>query len=525
MGNLLNEIEMKRIKLLLIVVAALAYSCVKDNTVNSFNELNEVTISGLNEHYTFTLFEAIEISPTVVSSKGDLSNFEYRWYVYNNDHRFEADTISREKILDVTIGGTPGIAYTLVFKVIDATTGIFYSKNMKMEVVGELTRGTLFLCEENGLVDVNFMNGDSTILRSIYSSSNPGEALVGDPSRIFFMDPNAYAQQAMKNVYIMMDGEDGGVVVNPITFKKVITLRDNFYVAPTAPTLKATQYHKSVLSDYLILNGKLVNRAANMGEPIWKPELLINAAGEPIDYQLADLFLFPEGDPVVFDNKYGRFLRHEPSNMGQIHPYVGGSKDAFDYNSSGMTMKYNTQIPLPTGSEGRYSFAVVEENNTNKQYFLRYLIGKRDGASANSIYADEKREITAAQHPGLYAANTFASDFNTLPGILWYASGSKLYSLNTTDPNPTEVLQKDFSSEGITIDIIRFHTFSKIDPESGDVTEITELRMAVSESGKSSLGAGMIYLQANTLGGVNIDEISRKMGIADKIVDFAEKFN
>ena len=76
---------------------------------------------------------------------------------------------------------------TTVFKVIDKTTGVFYSKTMSAEILGALTKGTMFLCEENGVVDVNFMKPDSTITRGIYKSANYGESLGSDPLNIFFI--------------------------------------------------------------------------------------------------------------------------------------------------------------------------------------------------------------------------------------------------------------------------------------------------------------------------------------------------
>ena len=516
---------MKHRYFFILMTVLLAVSCVKDDTVDSFKQLNEVTIGGLENSYVFTLFEETNLEPSITTLSSDESNFEYRWYIYNINHRYEADTLSREKNLKVTMGGVPGLPHTLVFKVIDKSTGVYYSKTMNAQILGELTKGTMFLCEENGVVDVNFMKTDSTIIRSIYSAANPGETLGSNPLKVFFINPNASNPLIMKHVYITTESPEGGAIVDPITFKKVKSLRDNFYVTPSYSNFKATLYFKGYLADYLFINGKLFNREANMADPLWKPELLITASDQPREYDLASLLIFPTGSPIIFDNKYGRFLQHSPENKGELFAFTGGSKTAFDYNNSGLEMLYSAQTTLPVGNEGQYGFAIAKDSKIEKRYMLKFLIGKRGADTKLSVYADEKKEISLAVYPGLSVSQTFASDYATMPGVLWYANGGKLYSMNSFDENPVEVLQKDFSSEGITIDQIKFFTYQKLDPETEENVSVTELRLAVTNAKASVRKAGMIYMRGNTIGGVNISETGRKLGIADKIFDFTEKLN
>lgn len=520
-----NENAMRKIYILVIIVGQLLLSCVEDSTVTSFKQLNEVVIGGLENSYEFNLFEETNVIPTITTLNNNESNLEYRWYMYNVNHRYEADTLSREKDLKVIMGGTPGLPYTLVFKVIDVTTGVFYSKSMNVQIVGELTKGTMFLCENDGIVDVNFMKPDSTILRSIYRAANPNDVIEGNPLKLFFVNPNASSPLIMKHVYITGEEPEGGVIVDPISFKKISSLKNSFHVTPQYPILRATLYFKGSLADYIFINGKLFNRAANMADPLWKTELLITALDQPRDYDLASLLIFPTGSPIVYDNKYGRFLQHTPENMGVIYAFTGGAKTAFDYNNSGLSMLYCAQTTLPVGDEGRYGFAITRDTNNNDRFLIKYLIGKRGDDSKVSVYADEKMEITYIKNPGLYSSDIFASDFNSMPGVLWYANGGKLYSINTFDSNPTEVLQKDFSLEGIVINQIKFFSYNRVDPVTEGEVSVTEMRLSVSDTNHSSRNAGMIYMRGNIIGGINVTETSRVMGIADKIFDFEEKLN
>ena len=57
----------------------------------------------------------------------------YVWYAYTTTTRNEADTLGRERELDVLAEPsilTPGEAYTLALKVTDNTTGVFYRPNV-----------------------------------------------------------------------------------------------------------------------------------------------------------------------------------------------------------------------------------------------------------------------------------------------------------------------------------------------------------------------------------------------------------
>lgn len=58
----------------------------------------------------------------------------------------------------------------------------------------QFTKGTVLLCEENGLAEVNFIPDDesNTVLEDVYESANK-QLLGRNPTRIFSVNPNAYA--------------------------------------------------------------------------------------------------------------------------------------------------------------------------------------------------------------------------------------------------------------------------------------------------------------------------------------------
>ena len=91
-------------------------------------ELNKVTFIGLNEKYSVTLYDYLNIPLSITTSSDEETPFSYLWYLSTATTRNEADTLSREKDLNVMIDpshATPGEDYTLTVKVTDETSGVY----------------------------------------------------------------------------------------------------------------------------------------------------------------------------------------------------------------------------------------------------------------------------------------------------------------------------------------------------------------------------------------------------------------
>ncbi|GAA4290634.1 PKD-like family lipoprotein [Aestuariibaculum suncheonense] len=506
-----------------LMVALLLIGCVTDDTVHDFKDLNAIEIKGLDEAYQFNYLESATIEPEVIVSGQSENDLEYRWYMYTASTQFVADTISREKNMNAIISASPGQAYTLIYSVKDLNTGIVYKKKMSAEVFGQLTQGMMFLAETNGNIDVNFVRPDGSVLFDVFTNANPGETFGTNPNKIQFVNPSPL-KVALKNVYIFSNDADGGVLLNPITFKKEKMFRDAFYNSPTAATLNTAYYYTANLTDYLIVNGKAHNRAVNAGDPNWKPELVITDATIESKYNLAPFFMndfsksFPY--PVMYDNLNGRFLKHEPANKGELTQFTGGSKIGFDYNNTGVKMLYKGVGITPTGYRGLYYYAICEgANDPSKRFMMKFLNGFKVLPPALELHGEELYELPAGDYPGLYGATVYAADDVGLKGVLWYSDGKKLYALNANDANPTEIVIRDFEAEGMAVDVLKMVRYRK------DGAFVSELRIAVRNSNLASGQAGIVYMEAGTIGGLNATESASMFGLGDRIIDFDEKLN
>ena len=315
---------MKTIKIIAVIglFSALA-GCVDDQTVNEFNKLNQVTIEGLQERYSVLLYNRLQCTPTIRTSQNDDGNLSYTWYAYTTTTRNEADTLGREKNLDVLAEPsilTPGEAYTLVLKVTDNATGVFYREERELEVRTQFTKGTVLLCEENGLAEINFISDDedNTVMENVYENAN--KHLLGrNPIRIFSVNPNAYAT-FLKQELIFCQDENGGAVASPLSFEKVKTMREacdhRFETEEISPEL----YYKGAMIDYIIVNGVVCKRGTNMQAINWEPGLVL--MNEPREYDVAPNVLAVGSNPVFFDELYGRLIVHNPWNQGSLKTLV-----------------------------------------------------------------------------------------------------------------------------------------------------------------------------------------------------------
>lgn len=494
-----------------LLCALLAGSCVKDNTNTDFRDLNEVTIAGIADEYTVPLFSLLEITPTITTTFDDESNLDFAWYIYDNKSYLEADTISRTKNLSAEIANqVPGQEYWLELKVTDRTTGIFYTHVADFRTTSTFTTGTMILGRTGTQNEVHFIDPAGTLYTDIYTKANDNQPLPGNPTAIFLVDPNKYQTAKMKRVYIMSDDPTGGAIVDPVSFKRDTWLRDGFMIEPsyeTYPTLAVSAYHKGTLPDYLIINGKVFNRGANMGDPLWKAELIRTT--EPTSYEVAPYFICYAGRiPVFYDNLNGRFLAHFTANKGVLQIYTGGDKTHFDYENVGLEMIHAGAL-----SQATYFYGLFR-NDAGNRYLLKWSANVIDNFKTAA-----KVEITPAMAPHLAGATCFMRNDPALRSFMFYASGGAVYAIDTDNVTagvPCEIKLADLSADGFTVDCLSHHR--QTDPETADF-----IRIGVSKAGQRQ--GGIIFMQATTTGGLNLKELSRTVGICDKVVSIAEKIS
>lgn len=502
-------------------------SCVDDNTVNEFKSLNEVTIEGLADKYSVMLYNNLQITPTLETSQNDESKLSYMWYVYTAVSREHADTLSFERNLNIVADPsvlTPGEDYTLSYRVVDNETGVFYQKDMKLEVTTQFTKGTIFLCEDNGEAELNFLqdNAEKTFLEGVYKEAN--KELVGrNPLRIMSLNPNEYAP-FMKQEYIWCKDENGGMIASPLSFEKVSTMREAFDITPTDEILSPEYYFMGMMIEYIIVNGALHKRSTNMQAVTWEPALVLMTT--PADYSLAPDVLFPKGTPIFYDKLHGRLITHPSYNMAALRTLTKSASDpqVFDPNNIGtnMELKCFGTLSEPVGG------AWMLMKKTDDQTFWMYKFSIVDGEFSSV----SKFEVTDAMAPNLKQAITFAANPN-MNDILIYATSNGIYSmavnqLGATTTSQLEVLQKDMRAASMEVTGFEFLDITVANPTQDDPNATrtsSQVRVYVRDLTLTGKQGGAVFFEINTTGGVHLEQIFKKTGFCDRVIDIDEKYS
>lgn len=500
--------------------------CVEDKTVDTFKELNEVTIEGLEDKYSVMLYSHLQASPTIKTSLNDNSQLSYVWYAYTNTTREEADTLGYEQNLDVLVEPsilTPGEAYTLALKVIDGETGVYYRKEMELEIRTQFTKGTVLLCEEAGQAEVNFLVDDTerTLLENIYVSAN--DELVGrNPLRIYSVNPNDYAT-FLKQELIFCDDENGGVVASPLSFEKVKTMREacdmDFETATVAPEF----YYKGNMIDYIIMNGAICKRATNMQAVNFEPKLVL--MNEPYEYSVAPDVLAAGDNPVFFDELYGRLIIHPRYNQGYVTTLPKAENDLgiFDSNNLGENLELKCWGSLSEATNGAWMLMQDVEGK-----FWLYKFSLED----DSFRGIAKIEVTDAIAPHMKEAISFAAnpEYND---VFMYATKDAVYSfaanqLTSSTMSSLEVLQQNMQAENMEVTSIKFLDITVSEPTASNPNATrtsSQVRCCVRDLNLSEKQGGVIFYEVNSTGGVHLEFLFEKCGFCDKVIDIDEKYS
>ncbi|MDE5422129.1 hypothetical protein L3073_07905 [Ancylomarina sp. DW003] len=517
---------------LLFILLAIA-GCVNDETVHDLIELNDVEIKGFTEEsYETILGEEFNLDPQISTLHNDESNLEYLWYYYERFGDFNSDTISREKILKHTFGNMVlGGNYNLTLKVTDVSSNVFYQKTVPFTAVNKFSKGTLFLCNESGETELNFLSKSNNFLyENVYASEN-GDVKLGDnPTKVLSIAPHDRNIAAHKAILVFNNNSLGGEYINPTSFEKIISLQEKVSGSFT-PTMNIMHHCVSQGSDYLICNGKFHYRINGMApEANWSSAMVLTS--ETPDYNLAPVSLHPGyASPLLFDNLNSRFMLCNSNE--QLVLYTGSEHimTAFDANDLGANMKMLCAGYL---SDSDKMWALMNNSTTGKYWVLRFEVN--DGV----FEAKAKIEITAGMAPNLSSATKYESmsDIfvrNQYPwivrsegsgGKMMYLANNNVYVLdmNVDAGISAESELINGSAENVQITNVLAHpiyTPTKDDPNK----QFTRLDICVKDLSLSGKQGGVIFYKLNELGGISAEEIYRQMGFCDEVIYVDEKQN
>ncbi len=498
------------------IMLAVCWACVDDTTNKDFNTLNDVTIEGIEDEYTDVYVDNLfSIHPTIKTTLHTEDDLEFFWIAYDKSTRYEADTLSKEKNLDVVIRLIPG-EHTMKFKAVSTTTDIYYEKEFTVNVVNEFTNGLMILAETDGKAVLDFwIPGKDEVVTDVYGKLNDNDVLGSHPKRIYF---NKYRTDVTSEVLVMCQDGEGGKVLDNITLTKRRDYKDMFFgVAPE--TVVPQAYYKSSMREYLVDNGLVYDRATNSMTPdiTVKPNLVVQGS----TYKIADNANFIDDEDMVtrmvlYDNQntcfYSimsittAFLTKVTKTSG--FTYVNGG--FFNPDQVGMKCLY-AGITSRSSSGGKEYLGVFEDG-TGERHLLKMGIGFYTDDTPSSYFKDLANDILSCENIGI--ANSFTTSA-LFSGYLFYTAGSKVYVYNSASAAGGEIYDLQADAEDGAEYII-----DHIEAERGG----NRLWVAFRDNSLSEKKAGFCGLTVDTDGGLSLKRTVFHPQFADRIVDFESKY-
>lgn len=507
---------MKKILTILLAAAALS-SCVDDNTNESFQRLNEVTIEGIEDEYDDVgVDEPFSIHPTVTTSLGTEDGLRYYWIAYDNSTRLRPDTLSRQKDLDVTIALTPG-QHTMKMKAEDTRTGVFWEREFTVNVVNEFTSGMMLLAERDGNAMLDFyIPAKSKLVEDVYGKMNDGAVLGQKPLKVQF---NKYYTDQVSEVMVLCQDGKGGCVLDNITMTHRRDYADLF-LGGAPDNLNPQAYYKCYMRDYLVNDGRVYDRAVNSTVPdvTFKPALSVRGGA---DYQIAADADFNDNASVpdravlydnlnqcfyTIQNVSTAFLTTAKATSGVT--YVDGG--CFNPDAVGMTCVF-AGLTSRSSTGGR-EYLGVFENASGERRLLRCGIGFWTDDDPSTYFRDLANDALTCE--GIASATTFTTS-PLFSGYLFYVVGGRVYAYNSLSGASGAVYDlSQNSSLGISCVIDR------IEMEQGS----SRMWVAFRDTARTSRPAGFVVLDVSTDGGLTLTPSFSRTGVADRIADFELKY-
>mgnify|MGYP000000619004 FL=1 len=523
---------MKNLKYIFILFLSIQFSCIDDKSKFGGNEIDAITIEGIEEYKEIEIGTKLEIKPTVITKFSDKSQLSYVWYKYNKEQAVP-DTLSHEKNLDVIIGDVlPGVITTLVFKVIDLQTGIFAMHKSSFVTVGKYSGGTLMLCRVDGENDLAMLKKDGkTLYENIYSYANDGTRLGKESKRIILTDSYEANPLGHKSVIVTCDDETGGVYLDPVIFTRQNYMKEKFILGEEMKgDLVITGYIATAEGDYLVANGKVYNRVnGDKAKADWNPELVFLA--EPKDYYAASSIGNSVGI-MFYDNLHNRFMVNE-KGVGYFSFITGKDYDFSSYDPNDIGEGIELVIMGNQSSRTDFMWELMKNTKTGEYILLKSKTGFN--SSWQTIFvAEDKKVLSKSEFPHLYEATNFIAGTKLFfansypwknyvlgqPNIFFFLSNNKIYAFNIGTLSEAVLIDGDVENYTITgMDCTEIK-----DPQGVEDTYV-QLTVTVKDRGLAGKSGGIAIYRLDNVGGLSAEKIYAKTGFCDEVLYTVEKLN
>lgn len=437
-------------------------ACSEDDGNYDYREINDVTISGIEESYTrLNGAEKLEISPVITTAFNDDSKLTYEWKLQQSNSAADnyRAVIGTERDLswDVEVPYTG--EWDVLFRVTDTETGVVTLANTVLNVTTRTGNGIMLIGENTeGKSQVDFISiaGDTLVMTNMMNEGT-GFSNSGKPVNICKAGKvmSLFASMGLLPMWVMTD-EDAWRFGTDFSITAGSSFRENTFVIDESqisgdyyPVDFYPHYGKTTSASGLSVNavaicsnGLLFVGSTGFVDPI---NILSDEKGLSFakPYVLSADRAGSFSDFVYYDETHERFLKGNTSSSYSTR-LTDEEGDVFPWDNSavGRTLKFaQNSTNTDFGSTYGNSFALMRDKNTGDYYIYKFYV----------YFTPVKVDC---YKPGKVAANLDQAEhfvFSSKRTALYYTVGSQVWGLDYNKGNEKAELILDFGSDEITM--------------------------------------------------------------------------
>ncbi|HEY6899426.1 MAG TPA: PKD-like family lipoprotein, partial [Puia sp.] len=251
---------------LLIGICLLAASCYKDKGNYVYHVPAAPVVTNLADAYPAIIGDTLTIRPNV--SIPGVKNIGYEWRLnlpFPDTARYYYGPQ-----LKMVFAFKP-MRYGARLTVIDSSNGMKYFYSFFIDGSTVYSSGTTVLSQEGGKTQLSFILPDGTVKPRVYSAINEEDLPAGPQQVIALYDQYISGGTYFGYWILCSGGADPGVQIDPNTFQKVKTLRENFFTPPASVNTGTCVNIPGTGTINGVLNGKLYVGASQTyyGSPVY----------------------------------------------------------------------------------------------------------------------------------------------------------------------------------------------------------------------------------------------------------------
>lgn len=424
--------------IILFLFIGILSSCKKDDGV--FTTIDEVIISDIANSYQVINTDLLNIRPVIKKNGQDIDDtlYDFLWVNLGDENLTKlpdnADTIAYTRNLEDGKMGYPSLTYRFLFRMIEKSSGISYSKQFLVNISSEFKKGFLVLTEQDGEPRLDMVvdhNGEYTSVIDVLGKTNSALKLTGQAYFLSRMNDPFSGDK----LYIGTSTGTNKIEAESFTYTPSMNVSYEFKTGSFTPDNFKPQYMKEGFEYSTALYNEGDIYISSLFDGVFN--VPINNFGEGNVRFNASKWIAPymtnsyDGNYILYDEDNQKFYNYRAGALGVSELPTG---KLFDYH-----IKKKLIFMGSTIDKGGEVFAVLKNNTDDKYFLARFKAGYTEGVGEQISY-DEINLPEFDQATAFAVSDAF--------GYLFYAVNDRLYSYDSG--NKTVKLMKTYNGRNIT---------------------------------------------------------------------------